>query len=193
MPQTLPYSNTSHVLIYRFAVSGVLFLSDSNTSHVLIYHQLRDLMRVLKKIQIHLMFLFIWGFQVATIRVITFKYISCSYLSFYTILTFPLISYSNTSHVLIYRNPFCIHHFLLPFKYISCSYLSNAGDYSGYVFNQFKYISCSYLSSGSLEHPAVRRPFKYISCSYLSLSNFVNGKITRIQIHLMFLFIYNLT
>ncbi len=74
-------SNTSHVLIYRHRLKRLLLFRNSNTSHVLIY--LKTML-----------------FLLCTL---TFKYISCSYLS-----RFSDGKYSVT----------------LSFKYISCSYLS---------------------------------------------------------------------
>ena len=75
---------------------------------------------------------------------LTFKYISCSYLSLqYSVL--PLQHcHLNTSHVLIYRD----------------------ADGDAYLLQEFKYISCSYLSYPTSCNFALQNPFKYISCSY---------------------------
>ena len=56
------------------------------------------------------------------------------------------------------------------FKYISCSYLSRGLPLPSFNLTKFKYISCSYLSE---------RPCRSCTCD------------CGIQIHLMFLFIYN--
>ena len=127
-----------------------MFLMDlytySNTSHVLIYR-----MKVLvaceeSQIQIHLMFLFIVQSQSNNCLHSSFKYISCSYLS-YTLshniscfciqihLMFLFIRrtserYRRYSKIQIHLMFLFIIFFwysllcTLPFKYISCSYLS---------------------------------------------------------------------
>ena len=126
MPGENGDSNTSHVLIYQISTctrrTGLLiqihlmFLfipsSDcmlpgkvySNTSHVLIYQYRYAASGGHLYIQIHLMFLFILKAGDFMLSLVTFKYISCSYLSPY-------------GHDTLLVNPL--------FKYISCSYLSN--------------------------------------------------------------------
>ncbi len=77
------YSNTSHVLIYQSGMRWKLLPPcHSNTSHVLIYPR-------------HGIFLIH--------VVIQFKYISCSYLSYFSFPLEKVCCDSNTSHVLIYR------------------------------------------------------------------------------------------
>ena len=115
------------------------------------------------------MFLFI-GLRYKTINGNgIFKYISCSYLSFF-----------NLKNVVVRYS----------FKYISCSYLSNTLSHNNADFLYlntshvliylqmhrthsagfgFKYISCSYLSRKSSKHDCKSCGFKYISCSYLSI------------------------
>ncbi len=53
-----------------------------------------------------------------------FKYISCSYLSCHRLKRLLLFRNSNTSHVLIYQRAKYSFHAVPEFKYISCSYLS---------------------------------------------------------------------
>ena len=141
------------------------------------------------QIQIHLMFLFIARGICRGRRGLSFKYISCSYLSYYAILKYILHNNSNTSHVLIYRETGPGEALFLIFKYISCSYLSELSRFRWKKSFQFKYISCSYLSffASTITVPtdiqihlmflfifplsdriAADQTFKYISCSYLS-------------------------
>ena len=119
-----------------------------------------------------------------------FKYISCSYLSFF--------SFFHNTKIMI-------------FKYISCSYLSDNRFSNSrskriqihlmflFIISvkkpesctcSFKYISCSYLSQSALRPLFLLALFKYISCSYLSpLHVRIRRRTVFIQIHLMFLFI----
>ncbi len=79
-------SNTSHVLIYRPVVVGVPETQrHSNTSHVLIY----------------------LGLAIDKYKALEFKYISCSYLSYYNTSWKEVFCNSNTSHVLIYPGEKC--------------------------------------------------------------------------------------
>ena len=164
----------------------------------------------LQRIQIHLMFLFI--FNVPLINSFT-------------------LQHSNTSHVPVYPHSACHSPRISSFKYISCSCLSSIISLYGSCFNiqihlmflfigykssdvgrkyGFKYISCSCLSQSPLSLPQqyciqihlmflfiivggragheVCR-FKYISCSCLSRDSVPVRKLPLIQIHLMFLFI----
>ena len=67
-----------------------------------IYRRMTAYKEILK-IQIHLMFLFIGCPYKYGATGPEFKYISCSYLSFLRTLQYQHVYYSNTSHVLIYR------------------------------------------------------------------------------------------
>ena len=101
-------------------------LYHSNTSHVLIYLFAKRVSLSIYGIQIHLMFLFIaCPFPISWGQKIVFKYISCSYLS-----DFDLVSMAEE----------------ILFKYISCSYLSKMTEKCVFGTLSFKYISCSYLS-----------------------------------------------
>ena len=140
-----------------------------NTSHVLIYRKYNVWKRTRNE----------------------FKYISCSYLSFY-ILPSSIHEISlNTSHVLIYRKP--VFSSNIGIKSLNTShvliYLDKTVEFTR-IPRGFKYISCSYLSrqSGTVgrrerslntSHVLIYQPlqslthaanllFKYISCSYLS-------------------------
>ena len=76
------YSNTSHVIVYPGYPEHVgIVEADSNTSHVIVYRNIQCITDLTRKIQIHLMLLFIllirhfWTFSPS------FKYISCYCLS----------------------------------------------------------------------------------------------------------------
>ncbi len=75
-----------------------------------------------------------------------FKYITCSYLSFYRTDTGNIMASLNTLHVLIYLDLFHTSQAQYPFKYITCSYLSRFVNGTFYINTRFKYITCSYLS-----------------------------------------------
>ena len=99
--------------------------------------------------------------------------------------------YSNTSHVLIYRNTFGLFTaYISTFKYISCSYLSYCSDGKFIFFIQFKYISCSYLSRTL--SPISSQYSIQIHLMFLFIRIFFPYIVlwSQIQIHLMFLFIY---
>ena len=129
-------SNTSHVLIYlehqktggqldEFKYISCSYLSkdskpdykiisDSNTSHVLIYRSMKTESVMQGKIQIHLMFLFIAFCSSVARSIWSFKYISCSYLSSYTIfyatvLTKLATTSSTGGLILALKRADCIH------------------------------------------------------------------------------------
>ena len=93
------------------------------------------------------MFLFIYLAHITGFTLMLFKYISCSYLSFFPALSCCIFRSLNTSHVLIYL------------------ILDKNGSVAGRLF---KYISCSYLSQIHSDFRTSILLFKYISCSYLS-------------------------
>ena len=94
------------------------------------------------------MFLFIYLAHITGFTLMLFKYISCSYLSFFPALSCCIFRSLNTSHVLIYL------------------ILDKNGSVAGRLF---KYISCSYLSQIHSDFRTSILLFKYISCSYLSM------------------------
>ena len=98
------YSNTSHVLIYRETKSTELGIQviQIHLMFLFIRKGVRDACKNFL-IQIHLMFLFIYKPKKRTCAATKFKYISCSYLSFPGLVECGTHYYSNTSHVLIYR------------------------------------------------------------------------------------------
>ena len=79
---------------------------NSNTSHVIIYRRRKKQRTADNHIQIHLMLLFINALLCLCCTFLTFKYISCYYLSNGSLISFGFVNI---------------------FKYISCYYLSIAG------------------------------------------------------------------
>ena len=142
---------------------------NSNTSHVIVYR----------------------GFVIPIAANLQFKYISCYCLS-----GSPLLN--------AWESTIQIHLMLLfielekmdngsvkRFKYISCYCLSPSRSPCPVYHLRFKYISC-YCLSGSAPAGSLRNySFKYISCYCLSPKPVSFGLCSRIQIHLMLLFIPN--
>ena len=142
--------------------------ADSNTSLVLIYHQNNQFCKVGYIIQIHLMFLFILLEKLGIHLGLTFKYISCSYLS-------------------VVAKTICI--MAKPFKYISCSYLSNTQSRNVYGMADSN-------TSHVLIYPDAYERVKRLSTIQIHLMFLFieyRGPMVKtsklIQIHLMFLFI----
>ena len=136
------------------------------------------------------MFLFITSPTQIASSVISFKYILCSYLSYFNLRNRIFLYDSNTSYVLIYRLQVFQKRRYKKFKYILCSYLSSFRKYNWNQNQLFKYILCSYLSM---------EMFVYHALHYNSNTSYVLiylpgtqavPKRKIIQIHLMFLFIY---
>ena len=74
--------NTSHVVIYLISVKlSVPFFPCFNTSHVVIYHSCQVCNPHERNVSIHLMLLFICFILRNCIKIDTFQYISCCYLS----------------------------------------------------------------------------------------------------------------
>ena len=113
------------------------------------------------------MFLFIFICPTRGCPSISFKYISCSYLSRFPRELLNEARNSNTSHVLIYR---------ITALSLICAKI-------------FKYISCSYLSSWNAG--AERTYIIQIHLMFLFIKQQVQNLqvLHTIQIHLMFLFI----
>ena len=125
--------------------------------------------RFTRNIQIHLMFLFIKKCEFCGANVYKFKYISCSCLSVLAILVTAELLYSNTSHVLVYPFPFGTSP--EPLSHSNTSHVlvyQNKSDEGSITLKVFKYISCSCLSNVAGRTPLPPIPFKYISCSCLS-------------------------
>ena len=119
-------SNTSHVIVYLWEGSNHDWgRSHSNTSHVIVYLPLPERCNPRCCIQIHLMLLFIFTSGVPSFVLRIFKYISCYCLS---------RRQSNA--------PLSV----LIFKYISCYCLSLSGAAAELFRLLFKYISCYCLS-----------------------------------------------
>ena len=150
--QVLHNSNTSHVIVYRFPVWQLFhFRYYSNTSHVIVYLAVTAYRRYYKLFKYISCYCLSSIRSVFPIRTCVFKYISCYCLSsmldlkdrlfiiqIHLMLLFipdagNIISgiyNSNTSHVIVYRDPGDLINGVCEFKYISCyclSYLESDG------------------------------------------------------------------
>ncbi len=167
-------------------------------------------------IQIHLMFLFIFTILLSS-RFMRLYSNTSHVLIYHRKVGGAKSSYhnSNTSHVLIYQILMQLDKQSL--LHSNTSHVLIYLDLLLFAFapNSFKYISCSYLSRVPGIHLIRAASFKYISCSYLSLtrsqglSQGINSNTSHvliyrstfylflcrmpIQIHLMFLFIRNVS
>ena len=138
------------LLFILSALNFATLSSNSNTSHVIIY------LLPLVKGQDPL----------------SFKYISCYYLSLLSLQDIWRKMYSNTSHVIIYR--------LLDTDY----------EWDG---EEFKYISCYYLSTLIPKRP---KHLPHSNTSHVIIyrrKNTLLWNVLYIQIHLMLLFIWMIT
>ena len=117
--------NTSHVVIYLISVKlSVPFFPCFNTSHVVIYHSCQVCNPHERNVSIHLMLLFICFILRNCIKIDTFQYISCCYLSLPAVAILLVYYRFNTSHVVIYPKGFHKGSSAISFQYISCCYLS---------------------------------------------------------------------
>ena len=183
--------NTSHVVIYLISVKlSVPFFPCFNTSHVVIYHSCQVCNPHERNVSIHLMLLFICFILRNCIKIDTFQYISCCYLSLPAVAILLVYYRFNTSHVVIYPKGFHKGSSAISFQYISCCYLSlpyliiylyhTCFNTSHVVIypeltlakmrgdEVFQYTSCCYLSGGVLQGGGEAGKFQYISCCYLS-------------------------
>ena len=118
------YSNTSHVIVYLFEQLMAPALTEFKYISCYCLSGRTCEIESFKKIQIHLMLLFISSGDSAQIGS-TFKYISCYCLSSGLNEYIASCRNSNTSHVIVYQkaNGF-LEKQKNPFKYISCYCLS---------------------------------------------------------------------
>ena len=99
----------------------------------------------------------------------------------------------NTSHVVIYQFIKTYEGHPIMFQYISCCYLSEDALRGIDASLEFQYISCCYLSGVESETRIGFYMFQYISCCYLSFSCQLYWGQKIVSIHLMLLFIMEVT
>ncbi len=142
----------------------------------------------LRYIQIHLMLLFICQEKKHPARESAFKYISCYCLSLSPCNLGVIHSYSNTSHVIVYR--------LRPSLTFQEIYIQIHLMLLFIVLHPISF--CRYLDSNTSHvivylaadrSPVFVAAFKYISCYCLSWESWQKESGLLIQIHLMLLFI----
>ena len=162
------YSNTSHVIVYRFRKKIQRSEQhNSNTSHVIVYLVRIYSGRIPSRIQIHLMLLFIHISRRIEPNTIN----------------------SNTSHVIVYPPP-TLHHLsaLLIQIHLMLLFILNAGivfPAGAKIQIHLMLLFIAWPCQAGLDVDL----FKYISCYCLSKLRLQSRKTFYIQIHLMLLFI----
>ena len=184
--------NTSHVLIYPFSQFNIVpllqqfqYISCSYLSITYLHQSVRKpefqyiscsyLSRGsngwwLRRLSIHLMFLFIQGFKWAGwLR----RHFNTSHVLIYPLVlgcVGIILANFNTSHVLIYLDLLLTRLMLtITFQYISCSYLSTTTSTCTLPTTISIHLMFLFIRVTEL-HLICNPLFQYISCSYLSWS-----------------------